>query len=64
MALVPAARAALVTVAVAAATLLGAQMAQADDPAVTTGGTGTAVTAPQTAPSPTPTATTDTNPWD
>jgi hypothetical protein len=61
MSLVPAVRAALVTVAVAGATLLGAQIAQADGPAGAAS-TGDGVTAPQATPS--PTATGDTNPWD
>lgn len=56
MTLVPAARAALVTLAVAGSTLLGVQAAQAD------GAAGAGVNAPQT--TATPTATTDTNPWD
>ncbi|MEG8275423.1 hypothetical protein [Streptomyces sp. AHA2] len=64
MALTAAFRAALVTVAVAGATLLGAQIAQADGPAATSSGTAgtTAVTTPQATPS--PTASGDTNPWD
>ncbi|MFB8245569.1 hypothetical protein ACFC5X_11050 [Streptomyces sp. NPDC055952] len=64
MAVTPALRAALVTVAVAGATLLGAQIAQADGPVATTSGTAgtTAVTSPQATPS--PTASGDTNPWD
>ncbi|WP_369198701.1 hypothetical protein [Streptomyces djakartensis] len=61
MTVAPALRAALVTVAVAGATLLGAQIAQADGPAVTTSGTA-GVTTPQATPS--PTASGDTNPWD
>ncbi|MEU3406189.1 hypothetical protein ABZ766_19925 [Streptomyces sp. NPDC006670] len=61
MSLAPALRAALVTAAIAGATLLGTQMAQADAtaPAPTA---PAAPAAPQATPS--PTSTTATNPWD
>ncbi|MFF4367803.1 hypothetical protein [Streptomyces sp. NPDC001594] len=58
MSLAPALRAALVTAAIAGATLFGTQIAQADAPAPAP----TAPAAPQATPS--PTSTTATNPWD
>ncbi|MER7763766.1 hypothetical protein [Streptomyces sp. NPDC097619] len=64
MNLAPALRAALVTVAIAGATLFGTQIAQADVP---TGPTPTGVTAPAPAApqaTPSPSSSTDTNPWD
>ncbi|MFF2197193.1 hypothetical protein [Streptomyces sp. NPDC058157] len=61
MNLAPALRAALVTAAIAGATLFGTQIAQADAP-TPTGVTAPAPAAPQATPS--PTSTTATNPWD
>ncbi|MEU9378253.1 hypothetical protein AB0D94_31455 [Streptomyces sp. NPDC048255] len=60
MNLAPALRAALVTVALAGAAVLGTQVAQADGPA--TPATPAGSTAP--AATPTPSTTADTNPWD
>ncbi|MER5882970.1 hypothetical protein ABT160_03995 [Streptomyces sp. NPDC001941] len=62
MNLAPALRAALVTVAIAGATLFGTQIAQADGPAPT-GVTNPAPAAPAQV-TPSPSASTDTNPWD
>ncbi|MGW7052611.1 hypothetical protein [Streptomyces sp. NPDC054887] len=61
MALAHALRAAVVTVALAGAALLGTQAALADEGAPAGGTTGTS--APQEA-TPTPTTTSDNNPWD
>ncbi|WP_411104338.1 hypothetical protein [Streptomyces sp. cmx-4-9] len=61
MNLAHAVRAALVTVALAGAAVLGTQVAQADGPAVPATPAGTSVPAAAT---PSPTATHETNPWD
>ncbi|MFF7178261.1 hypothetical protein [Streptomyces sp. NPDC008121] len=61
MALAHALRAAVVTVALAGAALLGAQAALADEGTPTGGTTGSSSTQ-QTTPTPTPSS--DNNPWD
>ncbi|OEJ28551.1 hypothetical protein AR457_32895 [Streptomyces agglomeratus] len=63
MAIAHALRAAVVTVALAGAALLGTQAALADDAAPAGGVTGTS--SPQEAtPTPAPSPTSDNNPWD